>query len=289
MKLFQIKNIGLLAALAFVATACSDDDDWTPGPVFESSQVSFTTGDPDQVEVELNEAQTFSFTLTRDDYSAAASVPIVVSNSQYFEAPSTVEFAAGEETQTLNVQFKGSDAAGVYTTTVGIEEGAYNSPYTAKIGTVTLSVLAAKWNLISDEVWFYNASLLEDWTAQLYQLDGQNIYRFKNFMQNYDLTFKLDENGYITPQNGSWYSDYWYFGPDTWNESFPMYLTAEEGYVDWCFLYGAAGSSYNVLYPDGDPTYDGSKWGYICMSYSKYDAEGNYLKDGYDYIYISIY
>jgi hypothetical protein len=284
MKFYQLKNICLLAALALTCGACSDDDDWTPGPAVEANQVYFTTGDPDAVEIEQGEAQVYTFTLTRDDATQAANVPITVSDADHFEAPSTVDFAAGEQTKDFNVTFKATQEVGVFDCQLSVEEGAYNSPYTAKTATLTLSVTVAKWDVVIEKVNFYNASLLTEWSCQLVQLEGQNIYRFKNWMQDFDLTFKLDANtGYMSFQGGSWDGSIWYPHAEGY-VSHPLYLTAEEGYIDYIYFWAADG--YNVIYPDGDPNYDGSKWGMLTFSYYKYGLDGSDLGSSYEYIYM---
>jgi hypothetical protein len=276
----------LLAALVMTGWACSDDDDWTPGPVVESNQVSFTTGSPDQVEIYPNSTCDFSFTLTRDDATTAVSVPLSVSDPENYSCPSTVEFAAGEASKDIQISFKGNSEAGVYDCTVEIPEGAFNSPYTAKTSSITLSVLVAKWVLVIDKVRFYGASILSDWYAPLYQLEGQDLYRFVGFMQNYDLTFKLNpETGEMSPQGGSWDGDYWCFSPDQW-ESYPLYLNEEEAYIDYCALYAPTGQGYNKIYPQGDPNYDGAKWGMITPYYSKYKLDGTLINSAYEYVYM---
>jgi hypothetical protein len=276
MKLFQLKNICLLAALTLAFTACSDDDDWTPGPVVQANQVSFTSGDADAVEVEQNQSQVYTFTLTRDDATEAASVPITLSDTEHYEAPATVDFAAGEQTKDFSVTFKPTQEAGVYDCTVSIPEGAYNSPYTAKVASVSLSVTVAVWDVVLEKVNFYNASLLTEWNCPLLQLQGQNLYRFKNFMQDYDFTFKLDDSGQMTPQGGAWDGSIWYFNPEGY-VSMPLYLTAEEGYIDYTYLWADTG--YNVLHLN-----DG--WGMITLSYYKYALDGSDLGSAYEYIYM---
>ena len=214
MKVFQLKHICLLSALVMTTWACgSDDDNWTPGGLVESNQVSFTTGDPDAVEIEAGATYDYSFTLTREDATEAANVPLTLSDTEHFSAPATVAFAAGEQTKDVNVTFTGNDEAGVFDCVVSIPEGAFNSPYTTKTASVTLSVTVAVWDFVK-ACNFYNFSVLTEFHADLYQLHGQNLYRFKNFMKDFDFTFRLSDSGQMTPQGGLWDGSIWYFNPN---------------------------------------------------------------------------
>jgi uncharacterized Zn ribbon protein len=186
------------------------------------------------------------------------------------------------------------------TTTVFIETGAtvgnLNSIEADKSFTI---VKSGDSELVASNAHFFRATYLSDFYCDLYKTftnDGE-YYTFKNFMKDYDLEFTLDANNCMTLMNGSWYYSYWYAGPDTYNSSYPLYLTAEDGYyVDGCFIYGANGSWYNFL--DLSNTYTGGKdddtfkySGYICLNYYKYkvveDGDDEYIGNGYDYIYIN--
>jgi hypothetical protein len=96
-------------------------------------------------------------------------------------------------------------------------------------------------------------------------------------MQDFDLTFKLDTNtGYMSLQGGAWDGSIWYPHAEGY-VSHPLYLTAEEGYIDWVYFWAADG--YNVLHLDAD-------WGMITMSYYKYGLDGSDLGSAYEYIYL---
>jgi hypothetical protein len=63
-------------------------------------------------------------------------------------------------------------------------------------------------------------------------------------------------------------------------------LNEEEAYIDYCALYAPTGQKYNVIYPQGDPQYDGAKWGMITPYYYKYKLDGTLINSAYEYVYM---
>jgi hypothetical protein len=133
--------------------------------------------------------------------------------------------------------------------------------------------------LIAANVPFSYATYIETFYSDLYkatQADGTEIYTFKNFFEDFDLKFTVDDQGNMsfTNLNNINYAGYTYslFGAD-WYTSAPMYLTSEPGYyIDYSYFYPGSCHIY----------WDNSNWSYLYLYYWKYDASGNYV-NGQDY------
>jgi hypothetical protein len=243
--------------LAVAFTACSDDDDWAPGEAVEANQVYFLEGSPESVELDFGATNSYLFTLEREDATQAASVPLTVSDPTLFEAPATVEFGAGEKTATATVTFKGTNEAGDYSCTVSIPDGAYNSPYTSLTSSIDIKVSVLKWVLISDNVSITDENgVVPTWYSKLYLREGTNIYRLSDFAKGYDFKFTVDDAGYLYPLNGyygTYYGyDAWFFSPDGYEVSYPLYLNNDSGmYLDWTLLY----TGYQYFYAERKACY----------------------------------
>ncbi len=102
--------LGLLALGVFALTACSDDDvDYTPGTAGTSAHVGFAKS---TLTTSATSDKTLAVTLVRTDKNSAKEYAISVSgnDNNVFSVPTTVNFAAGEETATLNVDFNSASA-----------------------------------------------------------------------------------------------------------------------------------------------------------------------------------
>ena len=275
-------------------TGCGDDDNWAPGERADvASQVFFTSGNPETVEIDLQQEKVYTFVLSRDNASEAASVPIVIEGSPEFEIPATAEFAAGEDDTTVAVTFKGTNVPGVFTCKVSIPEGAYNSPYTSRTTQVDITLRVPDWQLYASNVNitdYYNNLFAEPYYADLYK-DGDR-YRLEGFMSNYNLVFTIGAEVndlptyyYVYPSDGSNGNDYygkeaWFFDSKQGEESFPLCndLLPQGNYLDSGILYTTT-SYTSISFED--------RIGWLAGYFEVYDSEGNYVSYAYPYFYLS--
>lgn len=284
----------ILAGLLSLTGCNGEDNDWTPGERADIAfQVYFTAGDPETAEIDLQQEKVYTLALSRDDVSSAVSVPVLLEGSPEFEVSATAEFAAGEGETTVDVTFRGTDTPGVYSCTVSIPEGTYNSPYTSRTTKTGITLRVPDWQLYASNVKikdYYNAFFTESWYADLYK-DGDR-YRLEGFMSNYNLVFTLGEEVedlatyyYIYPSDGSNGNDYygaeaWFFDREQGGESFPLYhdLLPQDNYLDGCLLYTT--DSYTAI------SFENRK-GWLFGYFEVYDGDGNYVNYGYPYFYLS--
>jgi hypothetical protein len=247
-KIYQLAGMALLVALS----ACSSSDDWTPGE--ESvcvNQLYFSSEAPEDELITPNETKSYTLQLSRENSDSEITIPLLKTGSELFQVPESVTFAAGVNSVSVPVTFAGSDKTNTYTCQIAIPEGLYNSPYTSLASYITLSQSVGQWLKLHDVSIYDRDGYVPGHSGALYNLEGTNRYKLENLMKDYDFYFTLSEqkNTYktndIIPEGGSWYTSYyWYFGTDTWNSSFKLYLPEDDSvYFDYALLYLSTGYS----------------------------------------------
>jgi hypothetical protein len=283
-KIYQLAGMALLVALS----ACSSSDDWTPGE--ESvcvNQLYFTSDAPATTMLSPGETTSYTLQLTREYADSEITVPLTKSGngSNLFEVPESVTFAAGEETVSVPVSFNGAEDLATYSCVVSVPDGAYNSPYTSLTSSLTISLTVAEWVKLHDVSIDDDQGYIPTHAGVLYNLGGTNRYKLENFMKGYDFYFTLSENANsygtydITPEGGSMYGTlYWYFGSDTWNSSFPLYLPDDDTtYFDYAYTYLATGyAAVNWSYKNG--------FFYFCAN-RNVNGEWQSASPNWDYVY----
>lgn len=266
-------------------TGCDDSDTWTPGPETEVAyQVYFTNGNPEAEDLDPNETNSYTLTLTRENTAEALALPLVASGDvELFEVPSTVEFAAGEKDAAITVVFKGSETGGNYLCSVGIAAGGYNNPYTSLATTVDIRQRICDWQVyvanlkITD---YYGDIFPGSYNVDLERDGDSDRYRLKGFMSNYDLVFGVVENEdvsgqyYIYPENGSsgvdaYGDEIWAFDTELGMASYPLYHDLlGSGYLDNGCIYTGAGYGYTYINFN-------KRSGYIYGCFYLEDSNGN--------------
>lgn len=144
MKSIKYLLVALVAA-AGLSTACSSDDDFTPGPQAEGAQVYFSS-----------EAAT-TYTIAADDRSVAVEVMRAVADeaievpvlatidpeyAALFNVPDVAEFAAGENKTTLVITFDRSKLAdgASYGIALQLDDETMTTPYGAASLNITVTV-----------------------------------------------------------------------------------------------------------------------------------------------------
>lgn len=284
-------------------TGCGDDDDnWAPGTQAQvKCQVYFENENPEVVEVEPGETNSYTFTLSREDADEAISVPLTMSGNPEFECPDKVDFEAGETERQFTVNFKGTSIPGDFECSIAVPEGDYNSIYTSLVTQLEIKVSVAKWELFAKDVKFTSSNdWLHPFTADLYKVEGMDRYRFVELFVGLDLTFGLEQTNTdgkydIYPEGGyngfdPYYPDpedktAWFFGDgDGDDDYFKIYPKGDEDlYLYWAYIYTNRGGHYNnSTFID----FNENK-GCILINYYGYEeATDDYASfgGGYDYL-----
>jgi hypothetical protein len=257
MKLYnQLKYMGVALLGVMALASCSDDNDWQAGENYEvKNQIVVSGDDSDGSELFADVPTTFTVTFSREDANGALSAPLTYKGSELFSGPSTVDFADGEKTSSVEVAFKGSSTYGSYTCDVAVAYGEYNNPYSVESNMFHFEAMVGEWQFYKNAV-IYNDDLQKyygfpDINCELEHFLGSKLYRFKDFAKDYDLVFRLDGNGSIIPRGGSYYySNYWYFSENLWYEEAPLIFAGDTTHkLTYAYLY-LGGYSYMNLDED---------------------------------------
>lgn len=129
-KYIYLTLLSLIALVGF--TACSDDDHEYEPATASGEQVYFSNALPSTVELSKSESST-TIQLNRINTSGSISVPLNVKKGagSYMTYPSTVTFADGEATATIEATYNPDDVEyGTYVTdTLSIGDETYTTPY----------------------------------------------------------------------------------------------------------------------------------------------------------------
>ena len=221
-----------IASAPLLIAGCSDKDNWQPGePGPENMGVFFTNLYNYDITIEVDDSHVFTIGVGRIDDTEAASVPLkVISCPEGVTVPSTVEFAAGEESATFEI-----DATDMPLKTKGdliVQiDPAYAALYGAGTSEMTMKLTTAGgWELLADDVvisCYLNS--YPNISASLYVLDGTDRFKIPDFMgSGTDLVFYASDTSVKNPvvfpyTNYKYYYELW---PDSYedDEDYPWYF-----------------------------------------------------------------
>lgn len=141
---------GLVAVASIFATSsCSEDDSYTPAEPETGVKpyVYFSEKNETTLSLEPTAPAELTFTVCRQDTKDAIEMPLIVTEntSNVFNVPSSVSFAAGEESVDVTVTFPDAPIGTPCSLTVGFSSE-YTGIYYSGIGQQTFTVNRVKWN-----------------------------------------------------------------------------------------------------------------------------------------------
>lgn len=283
-----IYKSSLFVAAALLLAGCSDSNNWKPGEPGPSNMgVFFTDLDSYDVTIEVDANHIFTVGVGRIDTEEQATVPIkVVSCPEGVVVPSSVEFQAGEESVSFEI-----DATDMPLKTSGNVILEIDPQYAALYGAGTSQMnlkltTAGGWELLADDVVI--SSYLNDYPdipASLYVLEGTDRFKIPDFMGSgtdfiFYVTSKTLDYPVIYPYtNCKFYYQIWSSYETDTDEPWYFYDTAKAAYPS---IWTPAGWSKSIEYItfytyDGDDkgSYFGINKGYgTMMSYIDF-ADGS--------------
>ncbi len=196
-------------ALMFTAVSCSDDDKWEPGPADHDSMTVYFEQLPQYTyTLEADDDHVIPVTVSRAEYSEAASIPVeVTACPEGVVLPTAIDFEAGERSKTFNIDC--SDMAPKTTAKVEMTlDPAYTSVYGAGSSSLDLTInTLGGWVPVSDTVRYkFDVNYTSYMYTTLYVLDGTTRFKFENFLNSgVDFVFTLGEKQsnnrrYIIPE-----------------------------------------------------------------------------------------
>lgn len=249
-----------VSAVALLSlAACVEQEPYTPGGPTNSNgnNVYFSAKNPGQLVLGLTD-NTFKVTLERESGSGAISVPLTAySESNVFTVPSAVDFAAGETSKDITVQFKNAEPFVNYIVRIAIPEEFTNQYKNQEVYPVfSTTVLQEDFKAYhtgrySDDFYFE-----ESWEQVLEYSELLKTYRFKGLWKDANGSFSFKWDGadkFELPgkfETGIVHSKYGMISvtPDAKN----TYYDAEEKAIHFSFTWtvtaGSFGTYENVFY-----------------------------------------
>ncbi len=290
-----------LALLGLALSACQKGGgyEWAPKPDADSIQAYFLSSNTSEY-ILGEDATSITLSIGRMQSDFAASVPVVVDYSdEVFRIPSAVEFAAGEDTAELTIEFPDIPKMEEKSFIIRLDGAAVN-PYAVLDGSdvFTGKVVVSKWIELYDDaqLWLYE-KLDCSCVSKLYWLEGFNRFRLENFLETgFDLSFSLinGEKDFDPEDISTWEGE---FSPlDHYYEE-----PTDDSYKYWSLRDDAG--EYATWKPENSPAtinglyvYRTSYYSYVSMSGAGSDTYRGYLTtwvsteegtyDGYVHIYL---
>lgn len=232
MRLHSIQATIAIATLT-LATACSDSDDWTPGPEEAAGAIAYF---PEQSAYKFtlmpDDDHTIPVLIARNSSAGEATVALTCTSSvEGVSLPTSVTFHDGEKTTYVPV-----DCSNVPLKTTAQISLAINDPlvYGAGSAQVDLTVnTTAGWIRVADLTCYFEASF-EPIHTDLMVLDGTTNFKFVNVLNSgLDLPFTLTSTARTEIKPTANFED------------------ADSGYGEW-YLYDEANSTYPQWSPNGN-------------------------------------
>lgn len=293
MKLKYKSYILLLGA--FLATSCSDNDDWQPGESEEDTAgVFFRAIDKYDYTLEADDSRIIPVTLGRANADEAVTVPIEVKTDlKGVVYPSEVSFAAGEDSVTIDIDLTETPSKTAGDIAISLDSR-YTTLYGAGSSSFSIHVnIAGSWLVLADDLKVdildsNSNSVYPTENTKLYFLDGSDRFKIPDFMNSgVDFIFTLDS------PSSTWSALIPYTNYMDYSDAFPG---ESYGYDVW-YLYDTANSSYPVWSPDGtEPKitsaiiYYDYEWSYIGIQegYGSLSVDMGYEDGSYSWNYVDL-
>lgn len=237
-----------VSALAAAATGCSDSDDWQPGPETNPDCMGVYFGEiSSSMIIGPDDSRLIPVTVGRGLTDNAVTVNInAVNVPDGVSVPSTVEFAANQQTTQFFIDVENMPSKTSGTITLSLPED-LTSPYAAGTSELSFRVsISGAWIPISNDVTLNTGGAYPEMKTRLLFLDGTNTFKLPDFFgSGLDLKFEMN-----TPGNG------W-----TYIKPVSNYMDAAVAYPDFgwgtypydggWFLYDTENDEYPYWSPDG--------------------------------------
>lgn len=184
----KMKKITIIVAvlLGILITACKDEIARDPSPVTATGceTVYFPSTNISNYELEPT-VTSISVTVSRKDSTLAAEVPISIirNDSNAFDIPSTVNFAANQGTKVIDITFPNAKIGIKYVVDIELTGDQFVNAYSPTIPTYRATITRIKWNDLGNAQFFDSFSFVTSSAGYVAQVklqqrdDKPNIYR----------------------------------------------------------------------------------------------------------------
>src|SRR5690625_872144 len=171
-----------------------DTEEVSPTVGSDVPGLGFASSNATSFELDPAENPVLSLTVVRKNDKGSLEAPITVldNTANSFEVPSTISFDDGESSVVLNIPVR-EDAPTDTTLTIELEfEDQYVNPYFDEYPYYKGAVDLMKWVKYASGT-FESEFFEQSWDQELYQLEGENLFRFPDlYFEGYNLEFEWE-------------------------------------------------------------------------------------------------
>jgi len=268
MKLNKIFTIATLAASALFATSCSDDVPEYAGPGSWDANANYAdvyfpvTSKTDMVDPTADPITTIQ--VARRNVKNAATVPVKVVEGADVFTVSNAEFAAGDTTATITIDYSKAEIGKACKLVMTLEGADYVSSYSTNTA-YTYTVTRVKWNSLGEGVFTDAYYFEESWPVEILQRDDDKSY------------YRIVDPYY--PTEGEGRSEYLELHVMKKGDQIAGITLSDAGIVDW---YRVNTGYINSNYP-GDPVWLLNAKNFSSLTtydYISYNRVTGYNEDG---------
>lgn len=255
----SLKYILVSAVALLVLVSCAQDDPYTPGDRTNNkgNNVYFSEDNAGAIVLGLAD-NSFTVTIEREDATNAISVPLnAYTESNVFTVPSSVDFAAGEKSKDITVQFGGADPFVNYLLYITIpEEYTYQYKEQSVVPTYFVRVLQEDFKVIHHGKYYDDFWWEEAWDQDLEYSELKDTYRLSDLWTagaGFEFTWnketgKVVVNGGNKLSTGIVHSTYGLISAQDQGSFYDADDDAIYFPFKWTVSAGSFGTYYNVFY-----------------------------------------
>ncbi len=255
----SLKYFLISAVALFALAACTQEDPYKPGDPTNTNgnNIYFSEKNPGSIVLGLAE-NSFTVTIERENSSNAVSVPLkAYSTSTVFTVPSSVDFAAGETSKDITVQFAGADPFVNYVLNISIpEEYTYQYKDQSVYPAFAVTVLQEDFKVIHSGTYYDDFWWEESWDQDLEYSELKDAYRLSDLWTagaGFEFTWdkstgKVVVNGGNKLSTGIVHSSYGLISAQDQGSFYDADDDAIYFPFKWTVSAGSFGTYYNVFY-----------------------------------------
>lgn len=205
MKNLKIFFLSALVATAGLFTACTEDSDWSAGPLAEGPQAYFSADVPTSYTIGADDTSV-SLPVMRVETAGALDVPVLVTvaeeNNGLFTAPANVVFNDGQQTVDYTISFAYAELTPgtTYDVTLTLDDPTMTTPY--GYSTLTVSIVVPEPYVLKGTatIWdglvytLFTGEVSTPYQVEVYEhLENPGYLYFKNaYTKEYPTSFYVD-------------------------------------------------------------------------------------------------
>lgn len=267
----KINRLLIIISFAFATllVSCEDyEDTVVPSPTVseDNPAVRFAAENITNYEFEPSVTE-FNLKVIRSNSTSAIEVPVTVTDNtdESFVIPSSISFAAGEDTVMVTIAINHANATPGKDLMIGIKvDEDYINTYKAEYGEYYAHISILNWQKYATGT-YYSAFFDQSFTQDLYRAQDTDKYRFFDlYAVGYNFTFTWDGGKSITPDGELDEDGYYIYVTGFEHPSYGMVTVHIDSSPNWTYYT----EETNTFIFDGDWTVAAGSFGWLDDIYT---------------------